>query len=57
MLKLDNTTKEQKAILAEKAEKALVLYAEDSDHSAGYDILRYAKAGFYQINKEVFDAN
>jgi hypothetical protein len=54
MLKLDNITKEQKAKLAEQA---LALYVDGANHSAGYDVLRYAKAGFYTLNKEVFDAD
>jgi hypothetical protein len=57
MLKLDNITKEQKSKLAEKAEQALALYVDGANHSAGYDVLRYAKAGFYTLNKEVFDAD
>lgn len=54
MLNIKNISKEQKALLQAKVAEALVRYASGTDHSAGYDVIRYAKAGLYTVNDEIF---
>lgn len=46
---------ERRAAIRQRAEQALIRYQSEQDHSAGYDILRYARAGTLQVKDEVFD--
>lgn len=45
---------EQRTAILKRAEQALVRYESGQDHSAGYDILRYARAGILTVKGEVF---
>lgn len=51
ILNIETMSKEQKEAVLKKANNALLEYQQESRTgrcSAGYDILRYAKAGLYQ---------
>lgn len=52
MIKPEDMSEEQYKKLLESAQKALDDYQKDvMNCGAGYQILRYAKAGLYEVNK------
>ena len=52
MLDINKMTEEQFKEVASKAEEALDKYRKDiGNTSAGYDVLRYARAGFYVLRR------
>lgn len=52
MINPDNVPREQYEEVLKSAQKALDDYQEDvMDCSAGYQILRYAKSGLYEVKK------
>lgn len=48
---IEKLTESQKDRFLEKAHLALV--DMPFDHSAAYDVLRYARAGYYQVNERL----